>query len=107
MVNTLTKDNTAPETTPNEDDEMPKLTVDDHEEMTKGRQKELNSLTEMGAMTIVKRSETVGKRTIRTPMGGSRKRRTSEIKASPEGTTIDAKGGLSPRCFHQHRRRCL
>ena len=67
VVNTLTKDNTAPETKPNEDDEMPKLTVfDDHEEMTKGRQKELNSLKEVGKMTIVKKSEAVGKRTIQT-----------------------------------------
>ena len=67
VVNTLTKDNTVPETKPNEDDEMQKLTVlDDHEEMTKGRQKELNSLKEMGAMTIVKKSEAVGKRAIQT-----------------------------------------
>ena len=40
------------------------LTVlDDHEEM-KGRQEELNSQKEMGAMTAVKRSEAVGKRVI-------------------------------------------
>ena len=46
VVNTLTKD---------EGHEMPKLTVlDNHEEMMKGRQKELNSLREMGAMTVVK-----------------------------------------------------
>ena len=46
VVNTLTKD---------EGHEMPKLTVlDNHEEMMKGRQKELNSLKEMGAMTVVK-----------------------------------------------------
>ena len=47
---------------------MPKLTVlDDYdEEMMKGRQKELNSLKEMGTMTVVKRSEAVGKRTIQT-----------------------------------------
>ena len=51
------------ETNPDEDNEMPKLTVlDDHEEMVKGRQKELNSLKEMGAMTVVKRSEAVGKK---------------------------------------------
>ena len=68
VVNTLKKDDTAPETKPNEDDEIPKLTVlDDHEEMKKGRQKELNSVKEMGAMTVVKRSEAVGKRTIQTP----------------------------------------
>ena len=65
MVNTLTKDENMPETNPDEDNEMPILTVlDDHEEMMKGRQKELNSLKEMGAMTVVKRSEAVGKRTI-------------------------------------------
>ena len=47
-VNTLTKDETMPETNPNEDNEMPKLTVlDDHEEMMEGRQKELNSPKEM------------------------------------------------------------
>ena len=59
VVNTLTKDETLPETNPDEDNEMPKLTVlDDHEDMMmKGRQKELNSLKEVGAMTVVKRSE--------------------------------------------------
>ena len=37
------KDETVPETNPDEDNEMPKLTVlDDHEEMMKGRQKELD-----------------------------------------------------------------
>ena len=41
---------------------MPKFTVlDDYEEMMKGRQKELNSLKEMGTMTVVKRTEAVGK----------------------------------------------
>ena len=34
--------------------------------MMKGKQKELNSLKEMGVMTVVKRSEAVGKRTIQT-----------------------------------------
>ena len=48
VVNTLMKDETVQETNPDEDHEMPKLTVlDDHEEMMKGRQKELNSLKEM------------------------------------------------------------
>ena len=43
------------------------LTVlDNNEEMMKGRQKELNSLKGMGAMTAVKRSEAVGKRVIQT-----------------------------------------
>ena len=55
-----------PEASSNEDNE-PKLTVlDDHEEMMTGRHKELNSLKEMGTMTVVKRSEAVGKRTIQT-----------------------------------------
>ena len=40
--------------------------LDDYEEMVKGRQKELNSLKEMGAMTVAKRSEAVGKRVIQT-----------------------------------------
>ena len=48
VVNMLTKDENLPEANSNEDNEMPKLTVlDDHEEMMKGRQKELNSLKEM------------------------------------------------------------
>ena len=65
VVNTLTKDENMPKANSNEDNEMPKLTVlDDDEEMMKGKQKELNSLKEMGAMTVVKRSEAVGKRTI-------------------------------------------
>ena len=38
-----------PEANSNEDNEMPKLTVlDDYEELMKGRQKELNSLKEIG-----------------------------------------------------------
>ena len=46
---------------------MPKLTVlGDYEEMMKGRQKELNSLKEMGSLTVVNRAEAVGKRTIQT-----------------------------------------
>ena len=67
VVSMLTKDENMPEANSNEDNEMPKLTVlDDYEEMMKGEQKELNSLKEMGTMTIVKRSEAVGKRTIQT-----------------------------------------
>ena len=67
MVNTLTKDENMPEANSNEDNEMPKLTVlGDYEEMMKGRQKELNSLKEMGSMTVVNRAEAVGKRTIQT-----------------------------------------
>ena len=56
-----------PEANSNEDNEVQKLTVlDDYEEMMKGGQKELNSLKEMGTMTVVERSEAVGKRTIQT-----------------------------------------
>ena len=67
VVSMLTKDENMPEVNSNEDNEMPKLTVlEDYEEMMKGRQKELNSLKEMGTMTVVKRSEAVGKRTIQT-----------------------------------------
>ena len=56
VVNTLTKDENMPEANSNEDNEMPKLTVlDDYEEMMKGRQEELNSLKEMGAMTVVRK----------------------------------------------------
>ena len=67
VVSILTKDENIQEVNSNEDNEMPKFTVlDDYEEMMKGRQKELNSLKEMGTMTVVKRSEAVGKRTIQT-----------------------------------------
>ena len=67
VVSILTKDENIPEANSNEDNEMPKFTVlDDYEEKMKGRQKELNSLKEMGTMTVVKRSEAVGKRTIQT-----------------------------------------
>ena len=63
----LTKDENMPEVNSNEDNDTPKFTVlDDYEEMMKGRQKELNSLKEMGTMTVVKRTEAVGKRTIQT-----------------------------------------
>ena len=58
VVNMLTKDENMPEENTNEDNEMLKLTVlDDYEEMMKGRQKEVNLLKEMGAMTVAKRSE--------------------------------------------------
>ena len=67
VVSKLTKDENMPEVNSNEDNEMPKFIVlDDYEEMMKGRQKELNSLKEMGTMTVVKRTEAVGKRTIQT-----------------------------------------
>ena len=67
VVSKLTEDENMPEVNSDEDKEMPKFTVlDDYEEMMKGRQKELNSLKEMGTMTVVKRTEAVGKRTIQT-----------------------------------------
>ena len=66
-----------PETSLDEDHKLPKLTVlDDYEEMMKGRQKELNSLKEMDAMTVVKKSEAVGKRAIQTR--GEEERKTEE-----------------------------
>ena len=72
VVSMLTKDENMPEANSNEDNEMPKLTLlDDYEEMMKGRQKELNSLKEMGTMTVVKRSEAVGKRNDSNTMGRS------------------------------------
>ena len=56
VVNTLTDEN-MPEANSNDDNKMPKLTVlDDYEEMIKGRQKELNSVKEMGAMTVEKKN---------------------------------------------------
>ena len=56
VVNMLTKDENMPEANSNQDNEMPKLTVlEDYEEIMKGRQKELNSLKEMGTVTVVKR----------------------------------------------------
>ena len=68
-VNTLLNDNTGEEEKlwSEEVQRMKILTVlDDHEEMMKGRHKELNSLKEMGAMTVVTRSEAAGKRVIQT-----------------------------------------
>ena len=67
VVSMLTKDENIPEANSNEDNGMLKFKVlDDYEEMMKGRQKELNSLKEMGTMTVVRRTEAVGKRTIQT-----------------------------------------
>ena len=68
-VNTLLNDETGEEAKPWSDESEKKkiLTVlDDPKEAEKGRQKELNSLKRMGAMTVVKRSEAVGKRVIQT-----------------------------------------
>ena len=80
VVSILTKE----ENIPNEDNEMPKFTVlDDYEEMMKGKQKEY-SLKEMGTMTVVKRTEAVGKRTIQTRWVDREERWKSEIKVSLE-----------------------
>ena len=96
-----------PEANSNEDNEMPKLTVlDDHEEMMKGRQKELNSLKEMGTMTVVKRSEAVGKRTNREKDGRGKSRlvlkdynrcqgRTQTEMFSPTPSTLSLKTMLA------------
>ena len=83
---------------------MPKFTVlDDYEEMMKGKQKELNSLNEMGAMTAVKRIGAVGKRTIQTRWVDREKdgRMQSRLVL---GDHNRCQGAHSPRCFHQHRR---
>ena len=66
-VNTLLNDESGEEAKPrSEEVQKTKIlsVLDDHEEMMKGRQKELNSLKEIGAMTAEKRSEAVGKRVI-------------------------------------------
>ena len=67
-VNTLLSDETLPETNPCEDSEQPKMLtiLDDTKEVMKGRQKELNSLKEIGLMTAVKRTTAAGKRVIKT-----------------------------------------
>ena len=68
VVNTLTSDETVPETNLDEDSELPRMLtiLDDPEEVMKGRQKELNSLKKMGVMTAVKRTTAAGKRVIQT-----------------------------------------
>ena len=102
----LTKDENIPEANTNEDNEKPKLTVlDDYEEMMKGKQKELDSMKEMCAMTIVTRSEAVGKRKIQTRWvdretnGRVKSRLVLKDNNRYQGCT-------QPRCFHQHRQRC-
>ena len=96
-----------PETNPHENNEMPKLTVlDDHEEMMKGRQKDLNSLKEVGAMTVVKRSEAVGKRAIQTRWVDREK--DGRVKSRLVLKDYNrCQGRTQPRCFHQHRRHWL
>ena len=66
-VNTIPNDETGEEEKPwREEVQRMKILsdLDDYEEMMKRRQKELNSLKEMGTKTVVKRSEAVGKRVI-------------------------------------------
>ena len=53
--------------------------------MMKGRQKELNSLKEMGAMTAVKRSEAVSKRVIQTRWVAREKDGRVKVQADSEG----------------------
>ena len=67
-MNTLLIDETIEEEKPwsEEVQRMKVLSVHDDFEKMKGRQKELNSLKEMGAMAVVNRSEAVGKRVIQT-----------------------------------------
>ena len=77
---------------------------DDYEEMMKGRQKELNSLKEMRSMTVVKRSEAVGKPSDLNTMGRSRERRSREIEAGSEGLQ-QCQRDTQPEMFsHQHHR---
>ena len=74
--------------------------------MMKGRQKELNSLKEMGAMTAVKRSEAVSKRVIQT-------RWVAREKDGPVRSRLILKDfnrrqwRPSRRCSHQLHRHCL
>ena len=86
---------------------LTKLTVlDDYEEVMKGKQKELNSLKEMGSMAVVKRSEAVGKRTIQTRWVAREK--DGRVKSrSILKDYIYVRSAHSPRYFRQHRRRCL
>ena len=63
---TLLNDETGEEANPWSDAQEAKIltSLDDTKEVKKGRQKELNSLKEMGVMTAVKRSEAAGKRVL-------------------------------------------
>ena len=108
LVNVV-KDENSLEANSSEDNEMPKLTVlDDYEEMMKGREKELNSLKEMGTMTVVKRSEAVGKRTIQTRWVDREKDgRVKSRLALKDYNRCQGRGVHSLRCFHQHRQRGL
>ena len=106
VVDALTKDETPCKRQIQTTTRWPKLTVlDDHEEMMKGRQKELNSLKKMGAMTVAKRSEAVGKSAIRTRLVDREK----DGRVKPRLVLKDyndVRSAHSPRCFHQHRGHC-
>ena len=107
VVSMLTKDENMPEANSNEDNEVPKVTVlDDYEEMMRGRQKELNSLKEICTMTVVKRSEAIGKRTIQTRWVDREK--DGRVKSRLVLKDYNrCQGRAHSRCFHQHRQRCL
>ena len=80
--------------------------LDDPKEMKKGRQKELNSLKEMGALTAVKRSEAVGKRVIQTRwLDRGKDGRVKSRLVLKDLTSTETTGALSPRCSHRHHRR--
>ena len=73
--------------------------LDDYEEMMKGRQKELNSLKEVGSMTVVKGSEAFGKRVIQTGWVDREK----DGRVNSRLVLND----YSPGCSHQHHRHRL
>ena len=110
LENTLLSDETRVlETNPwNDDSGQTKIQtiLDDPKEVQKGRQKEPNSLREMGVMTTVKRASAAGTRMIRT-------RRVDREKVGCVKSRLVLKGfdrdhaALSPRCFHRHPRHCL
>ena len=88
-VNALLNDETGEEAKPWSDESEKKkiLTVFDchHKEVMKGRQKELNSLEEMCAMTAFKRFEAVGKGVIQTRWVDRERRRLRGVQAGSEG----------------------
>ena len=87
-MDTLLNDETGEEEEP-WSEEVQKMKIlsalDAYEEMMKGRQNELNSLKEMGAMIAVKRSEATGKRVSQHDGSIERESRSREVQASSEG----------------------
>ena len=73
--------------------------LDDHEEMMDGRQKELNSLKETGAMTAVTRSVAVGKRVIQTRWVDREKDGRVKCRLVLEGFQSMSGALLSPEMF--------